>query len=732
MKNVVLEPARSQADRHAPSRRRSGSRIAIAVCTMVATFLLVASSSSAPAAAEGVVGVGYYVSPTGSDFNSGTSVASPLRLIQTALNKVQPGDTVNLAPGVYREKLTTMRSGGSGAPITIKGPETGKDRSGRYRAVLYGTSRIVNVDHSYYVFDGFTIDGQEQLANTAYPTTVDQVRAFKDSVQAKVADGRLIYVGSADTSRDITGVVIRNMFLNGGGGECVRLRNNAHHNEILDSVIQWCGMYGKGDDVARYKYHNAEGVYIGTSPKSTTQPMFANDTSSSNAVRNTTIHTFGSECFNTKENSHDNTLENSDCRYNEEPLSFDGSNIELRGDHNSLIGNTIAHSRGWNLKLRSDSSQYDLGGNSAQRNAFAAAGGPAILNDQTSIPGLYCGNTFSSTNILDGTSVGDPKKPCPTDITADTVRPTVSITSPVDGATVSGSVAVTVAASDNVGVAKVDLLVDGALQGTRTAVPYTFDWAPPASGSHSLVARATDAAGNVGSSPSVTVTATAPPDTAAPTVPAGLSAVAVSPTRVDLSWQPSTDAVGVTGYSISRNAALLTTTATTASSDTTVVASSSYTYTVVAFDAAGNRSAASLAVTVTTPAATVGNVVGPIEAESGSVAGGMVVVDDATASGGRHVAGRSSGTVTFTMDVPSAGRYMIAGYTKAPNGSSNSFTVKVDASSKKTWDLKEPTTSWVYDAAGNPAFDLSAGRHTVVIGFREAGALVDRVALVRQ
>ena len=57
--------------------------------------------------------------------------------------------------------------------------------------------------------------------------------AFKDSVRPKVEDGRLVYIGAADDSRDLTGITITNMFLNGAGGECVRLRNNAHDNVDL-------------------------------------------------------------------------------------------------------------------------------------------------------------------------------------------------------------------------------------------------------------------------------------------------------------------------------------------------------------------------------------------------------------------------------------------------------------------------------------------------------------------
>ena len=123
-----------------------------------------APSPAAPPAPAAVL----YVNPTGTDTNDG-SQAAPLRSIQAALDKATPGTQITLAPGVYREQLVTARDGTPDAPITIKGPETGQDRSGRYQATLYGTGRILSIDHSYYRFEGFTIDGQEQLANVALP-----------------------------------------------------------------------------------------------------------------------------------------------------------------------------------------------------------------------------------------------------------------------------------------------------------------------------------------------------------------------------------------------------------------------------------------------------------------------------------------------------------------------------------------------------------------------------------
>jgi subtilisin family serine protease len=90
----------------------------------------------------------------------------------------------------------------------------------------------------------------------------------------------------------------------------------------------------------------------------------------------------------------------------------------------------------------------------------------------------------------------------------DTTPPTTSITSPGAGATVSGTTTVSASASDNVGVTRVELYVDGSLAGTDTTSPYSFAWntTTVANGSHSLQTRAFDAAGNSGSSATVSVT----------------------------------------------------------------------------------------------------------------------------------------------------------------------------------------------------------------------------------
>jgi Calcineurin-like phosphoesterase len=94
-----------------------------------------------------------------------------------------------------------------------------------------------------------------------------------------------------------------------------------------------------------------------------------------------------------------------------------------------------------------------------------------------------------------------------------------------------------------------------------------------------------------------------PGDMGPPEPPTDLTASAASSTQVNLSWTAATDDVGVTGYEIYRNGALLTTIgAVTAYSDKTAAASTSYDYAVKARDAAGNVSPFSNTATVTTPA----------------------------------------------------------------------------------------------------------------------------------
>src|SRR5438067_12260751 len=90
-------------------------------------------------------------------------------------------------------------------------------------------------------------------------------------------------------------------------------------------------------------------------------------------------------------------------------------------------------------------------------------------------------------------------------------------------------------------------------------------------------------------------------DTTAPSVPTGLAASGVTGTSLTLSWNASTDDVGVTAYRIYSSGALIASAGSTSLPIGGLIEGSSYVFTVAAFDAAGNVSPPSAAAAVTTP-----------------------------------------------------------------------------------------------------------------------------------
>ncbi len=157
--------------------------------------------------------------------------------------------------------------------------------------------------------------------------------------------------------------------------------------------------------------------------------------------------------------------------------------------------------------------------------------------------------------------------------------------------------------SDNVGVTGYKVSRNGVQIGTPASTTYTDSGLAPATNyTYSVVA--VDAAGNT-SGPASGTAATAAAstaDTQAPTVPGALNARANSQTQIGLSWTASSDNVGVTGYRVSRNGVQIGITTATSYVDPDLSAATSYTYSVVAIDAAGNASSPASGTGTTSPA----------------------------------------------------------------------------------------------------------------------------------
>ena len=193
---------------------------------------------------------------------------------------------------------------------------------------------------------------------------------------------------------------------------------------------------------------------------------------------------------------------------------------------------------------------------------------------------------------------------------ADTTPPTVRITSPSDGQTISGTVTVEASASDNVGVVGVQFQLDGGNGGAEDrSAPYSisFDTTTTSDGSHTITAVARDAAGNRRTSAPVTVTVAngsppPPTDTTPPTVSitAPVNGARISGTVAVTA--SASDNVGVVGVQFQLDDANLGAEDATApysiSWDTTTAGNGSHVITAIARDAAGNRTT-SAPVTVT-------------------------------------------------------------------------------------------------------------------------------------
>ena len=157
------------------------------------------------------------------------------------------------------------------------------------------------------------------------------------------------------------------------------------------------------------------------------------------------------------------------------------------------------------------------------------------------------------------------------------------------------------AATDNVAVTGYTVRRNGAVVATSTSTSFS-DTGLAANTTYSYTVDAFDAAGNISneSTAALATTLAAGGDTTAPTVPTGLAATPISTSQIDLAWTASTDDTGVTGYSVRRNGVIVASPTGTSFSDVGLTANTIYSYTVDAFDAAGNMSAESSTVQAST------------------------------------------------------------------------------------------------------------------------------------
>ncbi|MBB6734675.1 DUF4832 domain-containing protein [Cohnella zeiphila] len=189
-------------------------------------------------------------------------------------------------------------------------------------------------------------------------------------------------------------------------------------------------------------------------------------------------------------------------------------------------------------------------------------------------------------------------------------------------------------------------------------------------------------------------------DTQAPTVPSGVTAASKSQTSVTLAWNASTDNVGVTGYEVYRNGSKVGSPTIASYTDSGLSPGTAYAYTIDAKDAAGNISALSSPLSVTTDSPPALDTQAP------------------TAPTNLSATGHTSGSVSLawtasTDNVGVTGYEVYRNGTKAGSATGTSFTDSgLAASTSYTYTVK------ALDAAGN----ASASSNSVSAATDAAGA----------
>ncbi|WP_293889680.1 reprolysin-like metallopeptidase [Flavobacterium sp.] len=198
------------------------------------------------------------------------------------------------------------------------------------------------------------------------------------------------------------------------------------------------------------------------------------------------------------------------------------------------------------------------------------------------------GNTSAASNIANATTLS----------AADITAPSAT-TLTTSGTTTTSTNLSWAAASDNVGVTGYNIYQNGVLRASATGTNYTASGLS-ASTAYNFYVVARDAAGNTSAASNIAnATTLSVGDTTAPSATT-LNTSGTTTTSTNLSWAAASDNVAVTGYNIYQNGVLRASATGTTYTASGLSASTTYTFYVVAKDAAGNTSSASNTVSVTT------------------------------------------------------------------------------------------------------------------------------------
>ncbi len=505
-----------------------------------------------------------FVSTSGNDANAGT-LAAPFRTLARAAVVAQPGDTVSVRGGVYNATTSISSKGTAAARIAFRsypGEKAILDGTG-----LGSTTNVVNLSRTEYVdFVGFEVRNAPYIGINV--RNARSTKVWANEVHHSVRDA--IYVSADSMGGTVDAIIEDNVAynnvlentahaMNGGWAGTIvvsktngaTVRNNTVYQNDGEAII--VNLTDNAVVTGNVLYDNfSQGVYLDNARYVTVDSNLIYCTGNTRYFRDGWPGqgiAIANETYTLANPSSDNTITNNiviGTRW-----GFYYGNFESGGGLKStrVTNNTFHRSAQEGIRITSDPHANSIVENniiSASGLAPSYAGGGVTFRNNDWY-GVNAGAAAGSGDVI-----GNPNFANASGFSANDYRLTL------------GSAAIA-KAYDATSIVKTDYF------GTTRVLPFDI-------GAHQF--------------------SVAGADTQAPTAPGGLRAVGGSATSLALAWNAATDNVGVTSYLVFRDGGVVGTSATTSFTDASVVSGVLYSYTVVAQDAAGNRSAASAPLSV--------------------------------------------------------------------------------------------------------------------------------------
>jgi serralysin len=216
----------------------------------------------------------YYVATTGDDTNNaGTSLASPWRTIQHAVDQAKPGDAIEVRGGVYQEAVHFQQSGASGAPIVLRnhaGEAPVIEAAGGFPILLEAEPWQNRLEIGWITVDGFELRGGTvgvEITNV-HDAVVSRCYVHDNTVQGILGAGHDIVIER--------NVIEHNGDATGGNNLDHGMYLTGRRFQILDNLVRGNAAYGL--QAAAYGCYASSGECAGLDYSGVVDWLVANNT----------------------------------------------------------------------------------------------------------------------------------------------------------------------------------------------------------------------------------------------------------------------------------------------------------------------------------------------------------------------------------------------------------------------------------------------------------------------